>query len=153
MPLFRISEAQTKRRLGLYSATSERDALDMCARAHGCTDYLSSHFCLPDGRRALRAELMSVHGTPHEWRQGLSAADQLREAGRWLALQPPEVTQGLRCAEDAIALWRGWYCDNSVPDQLRPPQTQAEAKQLRSFFARTIGYCPIPLPGMPAFLQ
>jgi hypothetical protein len=146
MPLYRIREALTKRPLGLYSAVSERDALDMCARAYGCTDYLSSHFCPPDGRRSLVAELMSNHGTPEDQRGGLTVVDQLREALRWLALQPPELSHGLRTAEDAIALWRAWYCDQDLPDMLASPKTVAEAKRLRRFFSRTIGYSPIPLP-------
>jgi hypothetical protein len=153
MPLYRITELLTGRPLGLYSAASERDALDMCARAHGCADYLSSHFCLPDGRRSLAAELMTAHGTPDVRRTGLTAADQLLETTRWLALQPAELSHGLRTAEDAIALWRGWYCDRELPDKLSAPRTVQEAQKLRRFFARTIGYFPITLPGTSALVQ
>lgn len=146
MPLFKITDAVTNNNLGLFSATNESDALNMMARAHGCAAYALSSFFTPSSRRSLRVEVIRSITEEDAKAKPVSPSEELRAAAGWLSLQPAALSTGLRSAEDALALWRGWKRNRLAPDQLDPeyakiPQSEL-AKQQTILFDTVLGYSP-----------
>lgn len=72
MTMYRITDLRSGQDYGLFSATSETDALDMVARAHGSANYRSSTFCTPAYKGQLRCTPLTVP-LPSEPRPSLMA--------------------------------------------------------------------------------